>query len=99
MDRLYFDVFFLFKVFSDFGDEHVHTAAEEVIVFAPNAGKDVFALNYAVGGEAEETKSDGLFLSKPNVGVGAFNGEVGEVEMRLTDLENELFLVGAFGAF
>jgi len=36
MDRLQVDLWICFEIFSQFGDEYIHTPAQEIVVFAPD---------------------------------------------------------------
>ena len=64
VDRLEVDLRIGFKVFAEFGDEHIHASPQEIVVFAPDIEQDLLSLEDTVGMLAKEFQQIGFFLGQ-----------------------------------
>jgi hypothetical protein len=82
VDRLQFYTFLCFDVLTHLGDEHVHAAAEEVIVLTPNVHQYLVPLQYAVSVQAEVTDQVGFTLCELEL-----CGLITKYEVRIIEVE------------
>src|ERR1700743_3489159 len=64
MDRFQVDMGVGLEIFPQFGDEHIHASAQEIVVLAPYIQQDLFSFEDPVGVFAKEFQEVCLFLGK-----------------------------------
>ena len=83
VDGFQVDLWVGFKIFSQFGDEHIHAPAQEIVVLAPNVQQDFFSFQDTIGMFAKKFQEVGFFLGEvEDIGAdGEFEIGIREIEL------------------